>query len=75
MHSLFIVAFTCSELLAENSGILCSLTQSSESLTGDSEGDKNGQEVAIKIQYPEIAKTIEYELTLAGLVPMMDQTK
>ncbi len=36
---------------------------------------KTGEIVAVKIQYPEIGKTIEAELKLAGLVPMMGPAK
>ncbi len=36
---------------------------------------KTGEVVAVKIQYPEMRKTIDAELKLAGLVPMMGPAK
>lgn len=36
---------------------------------------KTGEEVAVKIQYPEMAKTINAELRIAGLIPMMGPAK
>lgn len=36
---------------------------------------KTGEIVAVKIQYPEMAKTIEAELKVAGLIPMMGPAK
>lgn len=36
---------------------------------------KTGETVAVKIQYPEMAETIDAELSVAGLVPMMGPAK